>query len=286
MMISRILVPVRDDGKAELVLRHAISLAQGYHARIIVTHCRARPEDLLPFGVPIPREMKAMIMSQSSSVLNIEEKAMRDLVAGICEEKGVAVSGKPSAKSVSAHFIEEEGRQIDVVRRHGRLADIIVVAKPDIDRNLGANTLKTALFHTGRPVIMCADTMPAEGEIFTRHLGIAWDGSLESSRAVALSLGMLKAADKVSILTVDNGHIEIEPDALKTYLAEHDIKADVIKAEPASSIGLALMEAGDTAGCGMTILGAYGNSAYLERAIGGVTQYFVDHAQKPVVLVH
>ena len=51
---------------------------------------------------------------------------------------------------------------MDVIKRHGRLADLVAVAKPDRDRNLGVNTLKSALFNTGRPVLLCppADTAP------------------------------------------------------------------------------------------------------------------------------
>jgi nucleotide-binding universal stress UspA family protein len=36
----------------------------------------------------------------------------------------------------------------------------------------------------------------------------------------------------------------------------------------------------------VTILGAYGNNQYFERVLGGVTQHFVDHASRPLVLVH
>ena len=46
-MIRKILVPVRGDGKGNNVLAHAAALARAFNAHIVVTHCRARPEDLL-----------------------------------------------------------------------------------------------------------------------------------------------------------------------------------------------------------------------------------------------
>ncbi len=128
-MINRVVVPVRDDGNAERVLRHAISLAKAVNAHIIVTHCRLRPEDMLPFGVPYVRDMKKQIMTQSASVFNMAETAMRGEVERICSSAGVMMSDQPVANKVSVQFIEAEGRQVDVVRRHGRLSDIIVVAK-------------------------------------------------------------------------------------------------------------------------------------------------------------
>lgn len=285
-MINRVVVPVRDDGNAERVLRHAISLAQATNAHIVVTHCRLRPEDMLPFGVPMSRDMKKQIMTQSASVLNMAETAMRQEVERICDSAGVPMSETPVANTVSAHFIEAEGRQVDVVRRHGRLSDIIVVAKPEVDRNLGANTLKTALFHTGRPVYMCDDSIPEHGRDGFGHVALCWDGSIESTRAVAQTLWLTKIAKKLSILTVDSGQVESNPKELQLYLAEHDIVSDIIMVKPSGSIGGSLMKVSASCEADIVILGAYGNNQYFERVLGGVTQHFVDHASRPLILVH
>lgn len=52
-------------------------------------------------------------------------------------------------------FIEKYGLMPHVIKHNGRLADLIVVAKPDRDPNLGSNALQAALFQTGQPVLMC-----------------------------------------------------------------------------------------------------------------------------------
>ena len=285
-MINRVVVPVRDDGNAERVLRHAISLAKAVNAHIIVTHCRLRPEDMLPFGVPMSRDMKKQIMTQSASVFNMAETAMRGEVERICSSAEVMMSDQPVANKVSVQFIEAEGRQVDVVRRHGRLSDIIVVAKPEIDRNLGANTLKTALFHTGRPVYMCDEHMPDHNSHIIDKVALCWDGSIESTRAVAQTLWLMKIAKKLTILTVENGNVEIKPEELQSYLTEHDIKADIIMVKPSGTTGASLMQASLACEADIVILGAYGNNQYFERILGGVTQHFVDHASGPLVLVH
>ena len=285
-MINRILVPVRDDGNAELVMRHAISLAQGMSAHIVVTHCRLRPVDMLPFGVPMSREMKKQIMEQSTSVMNMAEGEMRDLFAKICDDTSVTVSDDTKAANVTAKFIEAEGRQVDIVRRYGMLSDIIVVAKPEIDRNLGANTLKTALFHTGRPVFMCGSEMPAKDNHFLNKVALCWDGSLESTRALSQTLWFMKSAKHLTILTVETGKVAIAPSELKTYLAEHDVNSDIVMVKPSKSIGASLREVSESLEADVTILGAYGNNQYFERVLGGVTQHFVDHASRPLVLVH
>jgi nucleotide-binding universal stress UspA family protein len=285
-MINRILVPIRDDGNAELVLRHAINLAQGMSAHIVVTHCRLRPVDMLPFGVPMSREMKQQIMEQSTAVMNLTESSMRELFTAICKDTGVIVSDDTKAAKLTAKFVEAEGRQVDVVRRYGMLSDIIVVAKPEIDRNLGANTLKTALFHTGRPVFMCGADVPDSTNYFNQKVALCWDGSLESTRALSQTLWFIKSAKHLTILTVENGKVEIEPAELKIYLGEHDIMADIVMVKPSKSVGASLMEVSENLEADVTILGAYGNNQYFERVLGGVTQHFVDHASRPLVLVH
>ena len=153
-MIRKILVPVRGDGKGDNVLAHAAALARGFNAHIEITHCRAKPENLLPFGVPIPAALRAQLVESTSQVFDIEEAGLRGEVLALSKTLNIRMSKKADGKSVTANFVEEAGRQIDVIGHHGRLADIIAVAKPDIDRNLGANTLKAALFNTGRPVLM------------------------------------------------------------------------------------------------------------------------------------
>jgi len=131
MSVRKIVIPIRGDGKGENVLAHAAVLARRYGAHVEALHCRPRPEDLMPYGVPLPAFLRKQIEESSVGLADQEEKTL------------------------PASWREVPGKQIDVVKANGRLADLIVVAKPDRDRNLGANTLKAALFNTGRPVMMC-----------------------------------------------------------------------------------------------------------------------------------
>jgi len=117
-------------------------------------------------------------------------------------------------------------------------------------------------------------------------VALCWDGSLESTRALAQTLWFIKSAKHLTILTAETGQVAIAPDELKTYLTEHDVKADIVMVKPSKSIGASLMEVSENLEVDVTILGAYGNNQYFERVLGGVTQHFVDHASRPLVLVH
>ena len=285
-MIRKILVPVRGDGKGDNVLAHATALARGFNAHIEITHCRAKPENLLPFGVPIPAALRAQLVESTSQVFDIEEAGLRDEVLALSKTLNIRMSEKPDGKSVTASFVEEAGRQIDVIGHHGRLADIIAVAKPDIDRNLGANTLKAALFNTGRPVLMCPEPSGTIPDILGSNVTIAWDGSREASRAVITCLPILTAAKTVTILTVKSKEVNVKPAELQEYLSAHGISSEIFEIETKARTAQALLEKSKAIGGDLMVLGAYSKHHDLERLWGGTTQFIVDHATIPVIMTN
>ena len=284
-MIRKILVPVRGDGKGDNVLAHAAALARRFKAHVEITHCRARAEDLLPYGVPIPAFMKKQIFDQAGRLADQEEAALRTELQVLAETLRLDLSGAPGSQSPTASWVEEQGRQVEVIRRHGRLADVICVAKPDVDRNLGANTLKAALFHTGRPVMMCP---PAEAapETLGAHVSIAWNGSTHAARAVALTLGLIEGADEVTILTAGEEIHGAKAEDLVDYLAIRDIPATIRRFKASRNVGSELLRQSVAAGADLMIMGAYSESHERETLLGGNTQRVVDTATSPVVMVH
>lgn len=285
-MLRKILVPVRGDGKGDNVLAHAAALARGFNAHIEITHCRAKPEDLLPFGVPIPAAVRAQLTQSSTELFDAEEAGLRAELEALAKTLNLTLTDKPTGSAVTASFVEESGRQIDVIRHHGRLADLIAVAKPDIDRNIGTNTLKAALFSTGRPVLMCPETGGTVAENLGQNIVIAWDGSLEASRAVISTLPLLAAAKQVTIVTAAGKPVSVTADELCDYLTAHDVSASVQIIEAKPNVARALLDTANKVGADMMILGAYSRNQELERLLGGTTQYIVDHATIPVIMTN
>jgi len=198
--MRKILIPIRGDGKGDNVIAHAAALARRMKVHVQISHCRPRAQDLLPYGVPMHKTLKALMLRQINDLADQEELGLREEVSELCKKLKLKMSNASDNKSATADFTEEAGRQVDVIRHHGRLASLIAVAKPDRDQNLGTNTLKAALFHTGRPVLMCPQQDNPPG-VIGAHIAIAWNGSLEATRAVAMSKSTISQADKVTILT-------------------------------------------------------------------------------------
>jgi len=284
-MLSRILVPVRGQGMGEVVLSYAAMLAHRHKAHIVVAHCRPSPEEMLPYGIPLPKFARDTILTQAAELSDQEEAGLRDKLHDVARSLNLSETNQPDGSRASVEYVEETGRMMDVVRHYGRLADLIVVAKPDRDRNLGTNTLKAGLFQTGRPVLMCPpNSSPPED--FGAHVALAWNGSLEAARMVALTLDLAEAADKMTVLCGGKGVAHgATTDELVAYYALRRVTASVRRFDATNPGGLLLDEAA-AAGADLLLMGAYGVSHERETLFGGNTQAVVDTAEMAVVLAH
>lgn len=284
-MLARLLVPVRGDGMSETLLAHAAALAHRHRAHIVVVHCRARPEDLLPHNGPLPAFARQTILAQAVELANQEETALRAALHTMAEALDLVETEIPDGARASVQVVEEFGLMPHVIKHNGRLADLIVVVRPDRDQNLGANALQAALFQTGRPVLMCPPKMPVRPD-FGAHVAVAWNGSLEAARSVALTLDLAAVADKVTVLAVGRGQPHgATPEELLAYYRLRGITAEVEQFE-ARHPGLALLEKTQEIGASLLVMGAYGQSHERETLFGGNTQSVVDKAEIPVVMAH
>lgn len=286
MPVKKILVPVRGDGKGENVLAHAAAIARDHQAHVEVVHCRQRPVDMIPYGVVVPSALREQIKRQAADLADAEEEALVTSFVALLPKLGLTrTDGGTGHDGSTVSWHEEEGKMASVIRPWGRLADLIVVAKPDRDRNLGTNTLRAALYHCGRPVMMVPPGDGAPSSV-ARKIAIAWNGSVQASRAVALSLDMLRMADAVTILDGGSEHPATAGTELQRYLGFNGVTASIRPIKAASSPGKVILAEAAAAGCDTMVMGAYSHSREHETVFGGATQHVVDRATIPVVLVH
>ena len=284
MAVKTITVPVRGDGKGDNVLAHAAALALRDGAHVKVLHCRPQPEQLLPYGVPVPGFLVDQLKESASKLADAEEKSLREEFIQLISTLGLEQRG-PTKGVATASFQEAIGRQIDVIKAHGRLADVIAVAKPDRSRNLGSNTLKAALFTSGRPVLMCPPRKEAPSAL-AQHVAIAWNGSIEATRAVGLAADVISGAQKVSVISAGEELHGATATDLIDYLALKGSNAELQRFSPRGNIGRALLAKAKAVGADMLIMGAYRESHERETLLGGNTQVVVDEAKMPILFVH
>jgi nucleotide-binding universal stress UspA family protein len=281
--LHTIIMPVRDDGKGEAVLAHAAIMAQRFGAHVRIIHCHPRPDDMMPYGVVVPRFLRRQIEEAAQRNATSDEVQLRQRFRAQAEALGLAEDGA-GRDGPTCSFVEYEGKQVDAVRHYGRLADLICVPQPDKASNLGFNTLKSALFSSGRPVMLCPEreVPPAIG----RHVAIGWNGSLEAARAVAMAMPLIETAERVTILSKGHSEHAATAEELAEYLARREVVATPHAFEVKGNAGRALLDKCGEFGADLLVMGAYHESYERETVFGGNSQAVVDEATLPVVMVH
>ncbi|WP_135506484.1 universal stress protein [Roseovarius aestuariivivens] len=282
--LQSLMLPVRGDGKGDNVFAHAAALAKRFGAHVQVIHCRPKPEDLMPYGVVVPRFFRKQLEEVSNQVAAGQEQQLRDEFHELSQKLGLT-EDDPKADTPTASFLEYTGKQADAVKHYGRLSDLILVPQPDRSTNLGFNTLKSALFTSARPVMMCPETDQVSDEL-GRHIAIGWNGSLEATRALAQGMGLIEAASEVTILTTGSEPHATTAEELQTYLGIRGVTASINRFKRDGNIGRNLLQHATSAGADVLLMGAYHESYERETIFGGNTQAVVDEATIPVVLVH
>ena len=286
MAIRRIFVPIRNDGKGENVLDHALALA-GKTGHIEAVHCRPAPDDLMPFGVSIPAILREQISKSGDDLAEAEEQQIsRQFEDYIKNRKLTRIDiGQPHPKNkLSATWRIERGKQASIVSARGRLADVVAVARPHRDKAVGRNTLEAALVNTGSLVMMCPPASPPKR--IGSNIAVAWNGSREAARAVSLAMPLLAAASSVSVMTMEGDKLELTGEHLLSFLSDHAVKATHTQIGAGGNVGKALLEGAKSVGADCLLMGAYGSSRGREMVFGGATQYVVDHADIPVLMAH
>jgi len=287
MAFRTILVPLRGDGRGESVLDHACALGRHFNAHIRAVHCKPRPEDFMPFGVAVPALVRDQIQSSAQTVAEDGLEHLKSLFDAYVAEHDIEVcdTRPPNHDKLTISWNVTDGRQADVIGVLGRLASVIAVAQPDHDSNLGQNTLESALLNTGRPVLLCPKKpVKTLGD----NVAIAWNGSAESSRAVAACGSIIGEAKTVTVLSAEDAeNLDLSADDLIMHLLDHGIEATAksVKSK-ASSLGESILKAAKDSGADVLVMGAYGRSRGRAMVLGSVTQWIIDHTDMPVLLVH
>ncbi len=116
-----------------------------------------------------------------------------------------------------------------------------------------------------------------------RRIAIAWNASMQARRAVTAGLPLLRDADAVEIVVVDEDDLPgIE---LRTYLARHGVRAalQILKPDDRQVASQILAEA-ERFSADMLIMGAYGHARATRLLFGGTTIRVLRDASVPILM--
>lgn len=279
-MVKSIFVPLTGSDSDYPALEAAIAVARNFGAQISCLYVRLDTESAL---VLMSRESSWKIEREEGERLQKARAAFEDArkrhdVAG--DGVGAVVKG------VSMRWQEVEGLPLLEAAYHGRMNDIVVVAR---DARRTPEHVAEIVMRTGRPVLVApAKASGTLGEM----VAVAWKDTPESARALTAAMPFLLKAKKVLLMTIQED-TESDRDAresldeLRARLGLHGIVTEaLVLTEAPASTSQAILSAAYNHGCDLLVMGAYGHSRLREYVFGGVTQdMFVDCAL-PLLVFH
>ena len=217
------------------------------------------------------------------------ERAERAIAAftAFMAEHGLARTGDPGAGDgpLADWRIETAGGQAAIGQR-GRLFDAIVVGRPLRDHPApSVAALESALFDSGRPILVAPPNPP---ETMGRHVVVAWNGASETARTLAFGRSLLRAAERVTVLTVEGGSVAgPSGEELVVAMKRGGIDASMRHAARGDATAGERVLAETTAiGGDLLLKGAYTQSRLRQMIFGGVTSHILANAELPVFMAN
>ncbi|MGB5830703.1 MAG: universal stress protein [Thiohalocapsa sp.] len=286
MPVKTILLPLSDTDVPGPVLETAFGLAQRFEAHLDLLFVLRNPRHPLPYTtIGLSKHMRESVLRAAEQHAHTVVEQVHQLFRRSCTTAGIPIVETRTANGgASASWHGVVGHEDELLAMRGRLSDLIVLPGP-IEVSPPPAVAEAALKATGRPVLVAPQK--AEPIIGTR-VGIGWNGSAESARAVAAAMSYLHSAESVTIFSgrYTNGKRPAATD-LVSYLSWHGVEAKVRIIEAHDPhVGEALLSASTEAGINLLVVGAYSRSRWRELILGGVTEHLLKSAEVPVFMVH
>ena len=126
------------------------------------------------------------------------------------------------------------------------------------------------------------------GATIGEHCVIAWNGSTETARTIALSMPVLLKATRVTVLSIEGWSVP-GPDGAQVarHLVRNGIDASARTAAPEGRApGQAIVEEARGEGADLLVKGAYTQSRLRQLVFGGATRHILYGADLPVLMAH
>jgi nucleotide-binding universal stress UspA family protein len=282
MGMKTILVLMEKYDDMQSVLETALLLARRCGSYIEGVPLRWAIQDFALGDIVVPFPVE-----QYEREIAADAQRARQTFETFMQKNDVPRSTTTRTPSLTFGWLSEPPEDETFVGNYGRAFDVIVMNRPDENSSvLYRRALESALFESGRPLILCPPSPP--GHIGTNVL-IAWNGSTEQARAMALAMPLLERAERVTVLTVTGGTGVPGPSAQQMirYLQWNGVPAESLTvALDGKNTGQAILAAAQTLACDLLVKGAFTQSRLRQMIFGGATQHVMTAATLPVLLAH
>jgi nucleotide-binding universal stress UspA family protein len=283
--MKTILVPTENNAAMLSALDAALLLAQKFGSCIEGFPLRPAVADMVAMDPDAGLTMVAVKENDAEMVRQAEE-----LFRSFMQQHGLAqrldAAPAAAAATLSWSWLKSAPSGHDFVGSYGRVFDVIVLARPEAEwQSPSMVTLESALFESGRPVVIAPPTSPRS---FATNVLIAWNCSTEQARATAFAMPLLHRAERVTILTVEGSTVAgPSGEDMARTLKINGIAAEPITIAPGKvSAGETILTKAAEIGCDLLVKGAYTQSRLRQMIFGGTTRHILAHAKLPVLMAH
>lgn len=214
---------------------------------------------------------------------------------------GEWVAGEAKAEAAFCTFMEQAGVSVDGVaagwrgaadngpvriNEYSRLFDLVVIGRDPADEGAAFSACEDALFEGGCPILLTPPAPPADD--FGRRILIAWNGSTETARTIALGMRLIERAEKIRVLTVEGVTVPGPSGAqVAAALSRRGLTVEesTVRTRQRSAGETILAEASD-AGADLVFKGAYTHSRLRQMVFGGPTRHIMAESPLPVFMAH
>jgi nucleotide-binding universal stress UspA family protein len=145
--------------------------------------------------------------------------------------------------------------------------------------------LAELLLQGGVPVFAAPRTAACDMPLQTAL--VAWDASLEASRALRAALPFLKECRRVLLRTIGDTETRgVNLNAASRYLQLHGVEIDGGVLSIEESAGKTILSEADRLAADFIVMGAFSHKPWREQLFGGATHDVVRASRKPVLLAH
>jgi nucleotide-binding universal stress UspA family protein len=284
-----IVLPCTGSAADAPVFATALAVARRFSSHLAFLH--VRPDVRQEFAALAAAEVGAVsgigdTMERMEQDADQREHAAEQQWRDLCQREQLTIRDGPPGDGVSTEWIREVGADTEWVAEHGRTADLIVAGRGGQDGGMEMGVLEAALMKSGRPLLVAPPAAPASvGRVVT----IAWKDTREAACAVSAALPFIAQAERVIILTIDEGDDaeDRSPERLQRVLRWHNptvLMHRLVREQGA--VAETLLAAAMHAESDLLVMGGYGHTRLHEAVFGSFTRHVLERAELPVLMAH
>jgi nucleotide-binding universal stress UspA family protein len=173
-----------------------------------------------------------------------------------------------------------------------RYSDLVIVSQADREDPCSrafVDLPEFVMLNSTRPVLV----IPYAGKFENTgtNVIVAWDGSMEATRAITNSMTLLRKANRVTVVVFNTSqnfdiHGEQPGADIALYMARHGVRVEVLQQTTQLDIGNALLSLAADMNVDLIVMGGFAHARFREMLVGGVTATILRTMTVPVILSH